>query len=71
MEVDNIPTMQLTQYGFEMERYNGEYFSKKYYKFLSSEYHRESVYIVADDTNRDIFSAQVVLLGMFSYIKKL
>ena len=48
-----------------------EYFSKKYYKLLGSEYHRENIYIVADDTNRDIVSAQVVLLGMFSYIKKL
>ena len=61
--------MQLTQYGFEMERYNGEYFSKEYYKLLGSEYHCESVCIVADGTNRDIVSAQAVLLGMFSYIE--
>lgn len=67
--VDNIPAGQLTQYGFEMERYNGEYFVKEYYKLLGNEYHPKDICIVADGTNRDIFSAQAVLLGMFPHIK--
>ncbi|AHH46436.1 histidine acid phosphatase [Francisella tularensis subsp. holarctica PHIT-FT049] len=67
--VDNIPAGQLTQYVFEMERYNGEYFSKEYYKLLGNQYNREDICIVADDTNRDIVSAQAVLLGMLPHIK--
>ncbi|ORU72725.1 histidine acid phosphatase, partial [Francisella tularensis subsp. holarctica] len=46
--VDNIPAGQLTQYVFEMERYNGEYFSKEYYKLLGNQYNREDICIVAD-----------------------
>lgn len=69
--IDNIPAGQLTQYGFDMERYNGEYFSKEYHKLLGTEYRREDVCIVADGTNRDIASAQAALLGMFPRIKNL
>ncbi|KEI35617.1 hypothetical protein FRA_31c04330 [Francisella sp. W12-1067] len=67
--IDNIPAGQLTQYGFEMERCNGEYFSKEYHKLLGSEYHHEDICIVAGGANRDIVSAQAALLGMFPRIK--
>ncbi|MDE4990533.1 histidine acid phosphatase, partial [Francisella tularensis subsp. holarctica] len=52
-----------------MERYNGEYFSKEYYKLLGNQYNSEDICIVADDTNRDIVSDQAVLLGMLPHIK--
>ncbi|MDE4982568.1 histidine acid phosphatase, partial [Francisella tularensis subsp. holarctica] len=42
---------------------------KEYYKLLGNQYNRYDICIVADDTNRDIVSAQSVLLGMLPHIK--
>ena len=57
----NIPTGQLTQFGFYQERLKGRYFKNEYEKLLPLAYSADNICIRSTGSNRTIMSAIAVM----------